>query len=149
MGKLSCRKPWNVISNPCPNPSKLCFFIRILNSIGGVTVASSPWEQGSWDQHGAHLGPTGPRWAQCWSHELCYLGREWLAVGCNNKNKVLLNIEKASYNSWLFVGYCLSLLCVFTYIDVYFCLVVCWTYLLFLYAILWRELCLLRVVATD
>ena len=21
-----------------------------------------------------HLGPVGPRWAPCWSHELCYLG---------------------------------------------------------------------------
>ena len=25
-------------------------------------------------QHGNHLGPTGPRWALCWPHELCYLG---------------------------------------------------------------------------
>ena len=25
-------------------------------------------------EHGAHLGPTGPRWAPCWSHEICYLG---------------------------------------------------------------------------
>ena len=24
--------------------------------------------------NGAHLGPTGPRWAPCWSHNLCYLG---------------------------------------------------------------------------
>ena len=24
--------------------------------------------------HGAHLGRTGPRWAPCWPHELCYLG---------------------------------------------------------------------------
>ena len=22
-----------------------------------------------------HLGPTGPRWAPCWPHELCYLGK--------------------------------------------------------------------------
>ena len=22
----------------------------------------------------AHLGPTGPRWAPCYPHELCYLG---------------------------------------------------------------------------
>ena len=29
---------------------------------------------GSWGQHGAHLGPTGPRWAPCWPHDLCYLG---------------------------------------------------------------------------
>ena len=33
-----------------------------------------PWWQGSWGQHGAHLGPTGPRWAPCWPHELCSLG---------------------------------------------------------------------------
>ena len=24
--------------------------------------------------HGANMGPTGPRWAPCWPHELCYLG---------------------------------------------------------------------------
>ena len=23
--------------------------------------------------HGAHQGPTGPRWAPCWPHEPCYL----------------------------------------------------------------------------
>ena len=37
-------------------------------------TAWQPWQQGSWDQYGAHLGPTGPRWAPCWPHELCYLG---------------------------------------------------------------------------
>ena len=36
--------------------------------------ALPPWYQGSWGQHGAHLGTTGPRWAQCWPHEHCYLG---------------------------------------------------------------------------
>ena len=34
-----------------------------------------PWYQGPWGQHGAHLGPTGPRWTPCWPQELCYLGR--------------------------------------------------------------------------
>ena len=33
-----------------------------------------PWQQGWWGQHGAHLGPTGPRWAPCWPHQPCYLG---------------------------------------------------------------------------
>ena len=33
-----------------------------------------PWKQSSWGQHGAHLGPTGPRWAPCWPNEPCYLG---------------------------------------------------------------------------
>ena len=28
----------------------------------------------SWGQHGAYLGPTGPRWAPCWPQELRYLG---------------------------------------------------------------------------
>ena len=34
--------------------------------------------------HGANMGPTGPRWAPCWPHELCYLGKtaqwEFLSV---------------------------------------------------------------------
>ena len=32
-----------------------------------------PWSQGSWGHHGAYPGPTGPRWAPCWPHELRYL----------------------------------------------------------------------------
>ena len=31
-----------------------------------------PRWQSSWGQHGAHLGPVGPRWAPCWPHEPCY-----------------------------------------------------------------------------
>ena len=34
-----------------------------------------PREQSSWGQHGAHLGPVGPRWAPCQPHEPCYQGR--------------------------------------------------------------------------
>ena len=37
-------------------------------------AAYPPWQQGSLGHHGAHLGPTGSRWAPCWPHELCYLG---------------------------------------------------------------------------
>ena len=33
-----------------------------------------PKQQSSWGQHGAHLGPVGPRWAPCWPHEPCYRG---------------------------------------------------------------------------
>ena len=36
---------------------------------------------GSWGQHGAYLGPAGPRWASCWPHELCYLGCHLKSVG--------------------------------------------------------------------
>ena len=42
-------------------------------------MTNNPWEHSSWGQHGAHLGPTGPRWALCWPHKLCYLG-SWLIV---------------------------------------------------------------------
>ena len=36
-----------------------------------------PRYQSSWGQHGAHLGPVGPRWAPCWPHDPCYLGMVW------------------------------------------------------------------------
>ena len=29
-----------------------------------------------WGQHGAHLGPVGPKWAPCWPHNPCYQGRQ-------------------------------------------------------------------------
>ena len=32
-------------------------------------------------QHGAHLGPVGPRWAPCWPHESCYQGRQSCSTG--------------------------------------------------------------------
>ena len=32
------------------------------------------WEQGSWGPAGANLGPDGPRWVRCRTHEPCYLG---------------------------------------------------------------------------
>ena len=40
---------------------------RFLPSITLITRFMGP----TW----AHLGPIGPRWAPCWPHELCYLGR--------------------------------------------------------------------------
>ena len=33
-----------------------------------------PWLQGSYGQHGAHLGPVVPRWVPCRPHDPCYLG---------------------------------------------------------------------------
>ena len=39
-----------------------------------IDLIHIPWSQGSWGPHGAHLGPTGPRWAPCWPHDPCYLG---------------------------------------------------------------------------
>ena len=51
--------------------------IRFLFSSDSVYIncmKSLPWYQGSWGQHGVHLGPKGPRRAPRWPHELCYLG---------------------------------------------------------------------------
>ena len=45
-----------------------------------------PRYQSPWGQHVAHLGPVGPRWAPCWSHEPCYQGlfpkRQWSKPEC-------------------------------------------------------------------
>ena len=41
---------------------------------GKVSICSQPRKQSSWGQHGAHLGPVGPRWAPCWPHKPCYQG---------------------------------------------------------------------------
>ena len=66
-----------------------------------------PWYQGSWGQHGADLGPTGPRWAPYGPHELCYLGPlvqniDFLTKWCKNihiykRSGCSLNIKMLSY----------------------------------------------------
>ena len=43
----------------------------------------TPWQQGLFGQHGAHLGPTGPRWVPCSPHELCYC---W--EGCTRRSSL-------------------------------------------------------------
>ena len=37
------------------------------------------------------MGLTGPRWAPCWPHELCYLGCAWVMVGIKLHRFVWLN----------------------------------------------------------
>ena len=54
---------------------KLKIWFKLLQFGVWIILEKLPWLQGSWGQHGAHLGPTGPRWAPCLPHELCYLGR--------------------------------------------------------------------------
>ena len=55
--------------------SKQCF-CRNIQSMGMCPLIAR-----FMGQHGAHLGPTGPRWAPCWPHELCYLGQQKLQAG--------------------------------------------------------------------
>ena len=56
-----------------------------------------PRKQGSWGLHGAHLGPTGPRWAPCWPHEPCYQGRLELMV------TLLCDVITAESNNYVFI----------------------------------------------
>ena len=49
-----------------------------------------PRYQSSWDQHGAHLGPVGPRWAPSWPHAPCYQGRLILAMHLASERRVTL-----------------------------------------------------------
>ena len=44
-----------------------------------VDSGNYPLQQGSLRQHGAHLGPTVPRWGPCWPHELCYPRRHQIS----------------------------------------------------------------------
>ena len=39
-----------------------------------IYMCIHPRQQNSWGQHGAHLGPVGPRRAPSWPHEPCYQG---------------------------------------------------------------------------
>ena len=53
------------------------------------TSCRSPREQSSWGQHGAHLGPVGPRWAPFWPHEPYYQGRSLHYVALVNSFTIL------------------------------------------------------------
>ena len=47
-------------------------------------MKSQPGKQGSWGQHGAHLGPVGPMWVPCRSHEPCAQG---MLLYCDRRGK--------------------------------------------------------------
>ena len=61
-----------------------------------------PREQSSWGQHGAHLGPVGPRWAPCWPHEPCYQGiaRELDDRRLGKTSYSLVNRTQGAMNLW-------------------------------------------------
>ena len=67
--------------------AKCCLRIRFEEM--EIPPECNPWQQASWGQHGAHLGPTGPRWAPCW------------AVG--PKNFAILNVI-IHYIAWTATG---------------------------------------------
>ena len=55
------------VSDACDMLRKQVQYLRLL-----ITEISKL--QGSWGLDGAHMGPTGPRWAPCWPHKPCYQG---------------------------------------------------------------------------
>ena len=86
------------------------------------TANRQPWYQGSLGQHGAHLGPVGPRWAPCWPNEPCYLGDykdlliratlKWIlkcSFACSMCNIIVINFMFLLQSSWF--GQILSLNC--------------------------------------
>ena len=73
---------WSVMGVDCHDcPSPLCTkgLLR-----GDSNVKRHPRLQSSWGQHGAHLGPVGPRCAPCWPHETCYEGCHGSSPSCFN-----------------------------------------------------------------
>ena len=53
----------------------------------------NPRSQSSWGQHGAHLGPVGPRWALCWPHEPCYHGCCWIFLTASWNKRLGSNVK--------------------------------------------------------
>ena len=62
-------------------------------------------------QHGAHLGPAGPRWAPCWPHEPCYQGStilwldvqpgHWICVAFSNTDVNLVTLVIHEAGKWI------------------------------------------------
>ena len=63
----------------------------------------SPRKQSSWGQHGAHLGPVGPRLAPCWPHEHCYQGSQHQVELCNAASRHLHLVQEAAIYQWSIV----------------------------------------------
>ena len=77
MTLIGCHYDCNIADNMGTLPEKI--------SLKNISCA--------WGQHGAHLGPVGPRWTPCWPHEPCYQGYDliqccsspavlWIPPGC-------------------------------------------------------------------
>ena len=91
-------------------------------TIEWITSEYIPIKQSSWGQHGAHLGPVGPRWTLCWPHEPCYQGSYY---------KYKFNIHNGHNIRFVSEMY-LACWCVFYYIC--FCI----------YIYIWKIWCNLR-----
>ena len=85
------RRAWSTLSRsssclPCRRSYELTWSSVVTPHMQQIIARLLPYRRCRWDevgptliarfigQHGAHLGPTGSRWAPCWPHGLCYLG---------------------------------------------------------------------------
>ena len=84
----------------------------MLNSVNTLKLckdfcnsSSAPWNITliAWfmGQHGAHLGPVGPRWTPGGPHEPCYLGIHRCAAICRNISQVSLEKGHMMYDRLL------------------------------------------------
>ena len=87
------------------------YFLLMLtvNVIFLYGTGALPREQSSWGQHGAHLGPVGPRWAPCWPHEPCYQGMMqilstlWILIGIRTRISVSEVLSRRQVFSTLYM----------------------------------------------
>ena len=82
--------------------AKCCLLCSVYNMLW-----ADPRYQGSCDQHGAHLGPVGPKWAPYWPHELCYQGcHAWLGPQmAMNVSRFVINLHVYTQSVWLWMLY--------------------------------------------
>ena len=84
---------WDMLELLVDCSASISHVLHTINRINDGATHENPRYQGSWGQHGVHLGTSGRRWAPCWPHKLCYLGRYLEPVIRDNwhsSNRVLL-----------------------------------------------------------
>ena len=77
----------------------------------GITFQKHPRQQSSWGQHGAQLGPVGPRWAPCWPHEPCYTMTSYLTYWSNFTCPAMVDAGWNSTQHHCLKGECVIRLC--------------------------------------
>ena len=93
---------WNVqasVNRPLNNC--IIFFSSTIVILFSNIFQQTPLIEGLRGQHGAHLGPTGPRWAPCWPHELCSLGCDISAWNEPNTTNIYSAV-------WVLMTWCFS-----------------------------------------
>ena len=87
---------WMTMKNTIRSSAIDC--VSVVYSMSGFCTSCPDMWNSAWGQHGAHMGPTEPRWGPCWPHELCYLGSAITANARSHcSNHVAWEFEQAMY----------------------------------------------------